>query len=225
MLLRPLGQDLWTATCDFRAMGMNLGGRMNVVRLPDGGLWLHSPIPLTAELLDEVKALGPVRHLVSPNLFHHLHLPDWSRAFPQAQVWAPPGLERKQPDLRIDHFHDEAEPHPWGDVLRAQPLAGLPAQGEVMFVHRPSATLMLADALLYLPSPEGRLTRLYARLSGVLERPARTALLRLITRDKAAAEQSIRALQGEPIERITICHAGIFEGDGHEALRRAWGVT
>ena len=43
-----------------------------VVRLPDGRLFLHSPIAPSDDLAREVEALGPVAYLVAPNKFHHL---------------------------------------------------------------------------------------------------------------------------------------------------------
>src|SRR6185437_9757095 len=52
--------------------------RMALARLTDGTLWVWSPIALTRELTQEVQALGPVRHIVSPNKIHHLFLHDWA---------------------------------------------------------------------------------------------------------------------------------------------------
>ena len=39
--------------------------RMTVIRLPDGGLWLHSPTPLDDGLRAAIDALGPVAHIVA----------------------------------------------------------------------------------------------------------------------------------------------------------------
>ncbi|MCG7533934.1 DUF4336 domain-containing protein [Pseudoalteromonas sp. OOF1S-7] len=48
--------------------------RMTIVRLPCGGLWVHSPICLTPGLREQVDALGPVTYLVAPNHLHHLFM-------------------------------------------------------------------------------------------------------------------------------------------------------
>lgn len=40
---------------------------MAIVRLSDGSLWVWSPVELTDELKAEVEALGPVKHILSPN--------------------------------------------------------------------------------------------------------------------------------------------------------------
>ena len=45
---------------------------MAVARLSDGSVWVWSPVALTEELSSAVEAIGPVRHIVSPNKIHHL---------------------------------------------------------------------------------------------------------------------------------------------------------
>ncbi len=76
--------------------------RMAIVRLSDGGVWVWSPVALTDELVDSVNTVGPVRHIVSPNKIHHLFLAEWARRWPEARVYAPPGLQKRRPDLRFD---------------------------------------------------------------------------------------------------------------------------
>ncbi|MCJ8297106.1 MAG: DUF4336 domain-containing protein, partial [Colwellia sp.] len=41
--------------------------RMTIVKLKDGKLWVHSPGKIIEEMIDEVKSLGQVSYLVSPN--------------------------------------------------------------------------------------------------------------------------------------------------------------
>lgn len=74
--LKPLGRGLWIGegpVVPFFA-GFPYPTRMVVIRLGDGGLFVWSPVALTDTLRAEMDALGPVRHLVSPNLLHHLYL-------------------------------------------------------------------------------------------------------------------------------------------------------
>src|SRR6516225_7215610 len=56
--------------------------RMTVVRLSNGDLLLHSPIKFDEGLAKELRRLGRVRHLVSPNQFHYAHIGEWAKAFP-----------------------------------------------------------------------------------------------------------------------------------------------
>ena len=71
-MLQPTGEELWVADHDFKMMGIALGTRTTVIRLGDGGLFIHAPGPLSAQLIGAINALGPVRCLVAPNDFHHL---------------------------------------------------------------------------------------------------------------------------------------------------------
>ena len=67
-----LDDGLWTVAAPLKALGLAIGTRMTIVRLANGELWLHSPIRPTAEIREAIDALGPVRYIVAPNLFHHM---------------------------------------------------------------------------------------------------------------------------------------------------------
>src|SRR5581483_6426374 len=82
--------------------GFRYPTRMALIRLSSGGLFVWSPIALSPELKRAVDELGPVSCLVSPNRLHHLFLADWKTAYPQARLYAPPGLRRKRTDLAFD---------------------------------------------------------------------------------------------------------------------------
>jgi hypothetical protein len=61
--------DLWSAehTFGWQAGLVPIPVRMTVLRLRDGRLVLHSPIPISAELDVELDALGPVGFIVVPS--------------------------------------------------------------------------------------------------------------------------------------------------------------
>lgn len=91
----------WIAEMPLRFYGVEVGARMSVCRLSGeaDGLWVHSPIRLTGELKQELDTLGPVRFVVSPNKLHHLFVADYVAAYPEARIYASPGLPEKRPDL------------------------------------------------------------------------------------------------------------------------------
>ena len=78
-MLCAIDRDLWTADGpDVRFLGLfPYPTRMAVIRLRNGDLWIWSPIALDDALAQDVAALGPGRHLVSPNKLHHLSLGAW----------------------------------------------------------------------------------------------------------------------------------------------------
>jgi hypothetical protein len=69
--------------------------RMVVVRLANGDLFLWSPTEPDEGLRKEIDALGAVRHLVSPNKLHYVHVCAWKRAYPEATAWASPGVKER----------------------------------------------------------------------------------------------------------------------------------
>src|SRR5262245_8950178 len=90
---------------------------MSVVQLGDGGLFVHSPISLKRGMREAVDALGPVKAVVAPSLFHHLSVGEWIQAYPDAVVCACPGLERKRGDLRWHRvLGDEPEDEWRGEI-------------------------------------------------------------------------------------------------------------
>ncbi len=82
--MQRLHSDLWITDSPLRFLGLEVGARMTVVRLPGPKLLLHSPIAAAPDLVREVKALGPVAYLVAPNRLNHLFVGEWQRACPDA---------------------------------------------------------------------------------------------------------------------------------------------
>jgi hypothetical protein len=73
--LRQFGPDIWLAEGPVTSFhGFPYAARMAVIQLSDGSLFVWSPVALSDPLRASVNALGPVRHLVSPNALHHLFL-------------------------------------------------------------------------------------------------------------------------------------------------------
>ena len=125
---------------------------MVVVRLSDGDLFVWSPIPLSPPMRREVDKLGPVRHLVAPNLLHHLFLAEWKSAYPEARLYAAPGLRRRRGDLTFDcDLVDTPNPR-WAADLDQVLMRGSVAMTEVVFFHHRSRTVIFADLIQNLPN-------------------------------------------------------------------------
>jgi hypothetical protein len=185
--------------------------RMTVVRLPDGGLWLHSPIALDETLAAAVDALGPVRHVVAPNLFHHLHLRSARERWPQARLWGAPGLAAKRPRLRFDATLGTDATEAWGGALEAQFLAGTPRFNETVFLHRASATLICTDLVFNMRTWRGAMTGLVLRVLGTRGRLAASRLLPLLVNDRAAARAAVAEVGRWPFRRILMAHGEVYE--------------
>lgn len=217
-MLRPLADDVHILTVHFKLGSFDLGGRMTVVRLPDGGLWVHSPVRFTPEVRAQVDALGPVRFLVAPNLMHHMAMQDWAAAYPDAKVAAPAGLRRKRPDLRIDLELGDAPDAGWADVIDQAFIRGMPRLDESLFFHRPSRTVLVTDMAFNVQRTGSWFTRTYLKLCGAWQRLSPTFITRAIMKDKAAVRASLEKALAWDAERVVVCHGSVVEHDGRKAL-------
>ena len=98
-MFERIADDIWMEPRELRFFGVELGTRMTVVRLRSGGLFVHSPVALDRPTREAIDALGSVTAIVAPNLFHHLYVRDWARAYPGASLSACPGLATKRKDV------------------------------------------------------------------------------------------------------------------------------
>src|SRR6188474_2268302 len=74
-LVNVVSDRIWTLDRPVWFSGIRQRARTTIVRLEDGSLLLHSAAPPTDALVEQLRALGPVRWLVVPNCFHHLGTP------------------------------------------------------------------------------------------------------------------------------------------------------
>jgi hypothetical protein len=147
-MLKEFGPSLYVAEGPKVSFyGFPYPTRMAVARLSDGSTWVWSPIALTEQLVDEVEAIGPVCHIVSPNKIHHLFLGEWAERWPDARLYAPPGLAQRKPEIRFDaELRDTPEPA-WADEIDQVIFHGSVAMEEVVFFHRPSSTAIVCDLI------------------------------------------------------------------------------
>lgn len=144
--LVPIGENIWLVEGDVVSFyGFAYPTRMVVVRLGNGLVWVWSPIGLSANLRSEVDEIGRVAHLVSPNKIHHLYLQDWKASYPAAKLWGLQSTIRKRRDLDFQAPLTDESPDEWAGDLDQFWFTGSPALDEVVFLHRPSRTAILAD--------------------------------------------------------------------------------
>lgn len=147
-MLEQTHDALWVAEGQIvRFGGAPYPTRSAIIRLENGDLWIWSPVKLTVELHAEVDRLGPVRHLVSPNKLHHLYLSEWKAAFPGAQLWGPRSTIRKRLDLAFREALQDDPPADWRPDIDQAWFRGSFAMDEIVFLHRPSATAIVADLI------------------------------------------------------------------------------
>lgn len=197
--------------------------RIALVRLSDGSVWIWSPVALTKELCKFVDDLGPVRHIVSPNKIHHLFLAEWAERWPEARLYAPPGLAKRRPDLRFDvELGDEPDPA-WASDIDQVIFRGSLAMEEVAFFHRESRTALICDLIQRHPEAamtgwKGTLMRLDGLVGerGSTPREWRASFLR---RSKARAARE-KVLGWNP-ERLLIAHGECAQTNASKIIQDA----
>lgn len=210
---------VWGAEHDlYMPGGVHFRGRMTVVRLASGGLWLHSPVPVDDALAAELAALGPVEHLVAPSRLHHLHVGPAQERYPHALAWAAPGLPEKRRDLRFDGVLPDGVP--WASEIEPLLVEGIPWMNEVVFLHRASRTLVVTDLFFHIHEVANLRSRVLFTLYGVLGRPMQSPVVWVMTRDRAAAGRSARRILGWDVERAVPAHGRVLHDDAHAVLER-----
>jgi hypothetical protein len=219
-MFSPVAEGIWTTERPQRFWGVETGTRTTVVRLSDGGLFVHCPVALDDETRREVDALGEVRAVVASSLFHHLYVGEWMKAYPQALFAACPGLSEKRPDLAFGHVLGD-EPHPlWaGDLAQVDFSARF--EKEVVFFHPCTRTMICADALLNLRRHPSRLTRVVAILMANTA-PGKGWMERIAVKDWKLGREQVDRLLAWDIDKIVLAHGALVERDGRRVLREAY---
>ena len=202
--------------------------RMTIIQLASGELFLHSPIAFDAALARRLQSLGRVRHLISPNRGHYAHIGEWARAFPEAIAWASPGVRARARARRVDvQFQRDLTMRPppdWRDEIDQTILPGA-ALDEVVFFHRQSKTLIVADTIMnFEPERLRQPYRLIARLAGICSPEGGISPdLRMAfwpkKRDVRGSYEQILSWQPQ---RIILSHGRCFDANGGMAVRRAF---
>lgn len=221
--LRALAPDLWVVERPLGNALAEVGTRMTVIRLGDGSLFLHSPVRLDRAIRAALDALGPVRHVVAPNRAHHLFASDYLAGYPDASLYAAPGLPQKRRDLNFAAELGDAAPARWGGELEQHVFAGVPFLNEVVFYHRASRTLLLTDLAFNIPKAGLPGARIFGWISGAEGHFGPHRLLRrFMVRDRAAARASLARVLDWDFDRVTVTHGDVRERDGREGLREGF---
>lgn len=223
--LVPQGEGLWTVRVPLTFHGMPFGTRMAVIDTGEG-LLLYSPVQATDARVQAVRALGEVRWIVAPNPLHHLFVEGWIAACPDAVTVAAPGLPERRGDLRWDHLLDDEIDTPWPeDHVATEVFHGHPSHVEIVLLHRPTGTLLVADLVQNLGHPVDGWSarhRWMLGLAGMARRPGPPTDLKLTVTDPAAmAASADRVAAWEPT-RILPCHGPPIDRDVQQIWTRAF---
>ncbi len=224
-MLTPFGSDIWSSDGTVVAVaGFHYPTRMAIIRLSGGDLFVWSPIRLTSELRAEIDALGQVRHIVAPNSLHHLFLQEWKLAYPEAMLYAPPGLREKRKDIAFDADLGNAPNSDWASEVDQVPVHGSLITTEVVFFHVKSGTVLFTDLIQQIPP--GLLSgwrAMVAKLDLMVgPEPSVPRKFRFTFTDRRAARDALARIHAWPVEKVLMAHGTPVELDARAFLRRAF---
>jgi hypothetical protein len=209
-MLHRIAEGVWTAESELRLpAGVRMPIRMTVLDVGGGELLLHSPIAIDEGLRHRIAELGEVRHVLAPNLLHHLYAGPALALFPGSRLYATPGLSEKCPELAVHHTLDGGAPPELAGALEIELVRGVPKLSEVAVLHRASGTLVVADLVFNVLEPRGLSSHLLFMSVGCHGRLAQSRAFRFMTRDRAAAGQSARRILSWRFERLIPAHGEV----------------
>ncbi len=218
-------QGVWVKESWLRFFGITLQTRMVVLQL-DGGLLLYSPSPavLDSTTREELERLGVVRWLVAPNEIHNLGLRAFQTAFADAHVTGCVGHPRRVHGVRFDTLlgagaGPDAVPWSASGELALHVIGGNRLLHEIALLHRPSKTLLVADAVELIDenvtggAPLGRLMTWLLRRVGLRPgEPCMSPEHNLYCADPDALSASLQVLAGWDFDSLVMAHGRIVEG-------------
>ena len=182
---------VYTADRPFYWNNIDVGCRMTVIELetndPQTGkpyLWIHSPVRLDHPLIQTLQKIGTVRHVISPNYEHVKFAHQWADQYPNATMWACPGMMTQHPQVNwtseipfgVRPITTNNDYYTWGNSIQAihidcevNPFTKTPFFNEVIFFHIPSATLMTTDLFWNYPKSDGITNSNYDSVPGKQE--------------------------------------------------------
>ncbi|ACL55522.1 DUF4336 domain-containing protein [Methylobacterium nodulans] len=225
-MLKEFGHAIWTANgSDVVAMlGFHYPTRMVVISLSGENLFVWSPVALTEDLRADVDALGKVRYLVAPNSLHHLFIADWKHAYPDARIYAAPGLQEKRKDIAFDDELDGASVPEWSGEIEYVVVRGNAITSEAVFFHRKSGTVIFTDLIQQFPAGWFSGWRsIVAKWDLMLgPEPSVPRKFRAAFTNRHAARGSLERILAWPSEKVLMAHGTPVIEDSQAFLRRAF---
>ncbi|WP_136066009.1 DUF4336 domain-containing protein [Modicisalibacter radicis] len=146
--MENLAHEIWVFDgSSVKFLGLPFSTRMTVVRLLNGELWVHSPIQLSETIREKIENLGQVKYLIAPNHLHHLFLPEWVSAYPNAETYGTSEVIKKRSDISFTDSLNNQQSWAWSSEIEQELFSGSPLMEECVFYHKVSNTLVVADLI------------------------------------------------------------------------------
>lgn len=224
MELLKVDENIWVLGQPLKFPGFgNIGTRMTLIRLRDNSLMIISPIGLTPLILEQIKKVGDVRHVISPNSLHHLFIAPYQQAFPQAKLYAPQTVQKKRADIKIDQILKwDCINLPWSEEVDTIPFKGRDGFEEFGFFHRSSKCFVTIDLVFNVQRSRTLSERLFLSLNRAYKRFGMTRVGNFIFNDKKSLRLQVEKTIALAPDKIIPCHGDLILTAGQNKLREAF---
>jgi len=226
-LTEYIKDQIWILEYPVRFAGIDLFGRMTIIKMDSGELIIHDPCKIDELVKNEIDKIGEVKYIVAPGSYHHLFVTDFQQKYPNAETFLCPGLERKRPDIKFEWILGNKPDPRWCNVLDQVVVQGPKYIWEVAFFHRPSKTLILVDLLENIGDdfqhPTSLLLRFWWKVVYKMwNNPKAAPEYQMGWGKKDIVKGGLNKILGWEAERIILAHGELIENDVTNVLRSAW---
>ncbi|MDJ0655170.1 MAG: hypothetical protein QNJ40_13495 [Xanthomonadales bacterium] len=218
--------EIWVQEYPIHYAGCDFNARMSVIRVSETELMLHSPCEIDGGTRAAISDLGDVRYIVAPGSYHYFHIPSAQAAFPEAETYICPGVERKRPDIDFDWILGDRPPDAWEQTLDQVLVRGNKYIWEVAMLHKPTRTLVLVDLIENFTDQSQNVNWLlklwWKAVFHMWDNPKPAPEYQMGWKDKAAARRSLEKILQWDFDRIVLSHGDLIETSARESARAAW---
>ncbi|MEO0336438.1 MAG: hypothetical protein AAF202_08590 [Pseudomonadota bacterium] len=182
--------------------------RSVVFQQSDGKLFIISPGPFDEETFKTLEAKSNEIILVSPNMFHHMHIEKSFERWPNVGIYGQPALWKlkKQPWIK-PYLKDIKEIHTvLSTELKAMFVRGVPALSETVFYDTKTKTLVITDLCFNMDNTVSFTTQFLLRAFGAYNKTAQSKLVRMNVKDKSAYKSSMENILQLDFDQVLISH-------------------
>jgi len=226
-LIEYIKDQIWILEYPIRFAGLNVFGRMTIVKLDGGDLLIHDPCEFSDLVMREIDAIGEVKYIVAPGSYHHLFVTDFQQKYPNAETFICPGLERKRPDIKFEWILGNKPDHRWANIFDLVVIQGTKYMWEVAFFHKPSKTLILVDLLENFGDdfkhPTSLLLRFWWKVVyRMWNNPKAAPEYQMGWGKKDIVKEGLNKILSWKAKRVILAHGELIESDVSNVLGSAW---
>ena len=190
---------------------------MRVSRLTNGGLVVHSPTRLDIASQEEFQKLGPIVAIIAPSWWHDLYLREYLSAYSDARLYGAPTLVRWNRSLPFAEVFGDLAPPLWTDEIDQVHVQGIGLfLDEIVFYHRRSRSLIVADLLFNLSEKDAWITR---TMGSVVIGPFPCCrFARPAVTDRRRMRAAVERIRDWDFDQIIVGHGAVIENKGKEVF-------